>query len=292
VGLLDARTSRRGFLKKAGLAGATVALGGMAAPLLTPTGAMADSSTESVTEILGYAVTAEQLATTFYYTGIGAAASLPQSTNSGNVPYLQAALGAEYFHVQLLTGAGGTSLVGDTPSFYFPPGTFSNDTNFLAVLNALETAFIEAYLAAVYQFTAQGQNDLAQIAGEILGVESEHRVLGKQILTDFTTLKVPNNLVLEEANGTSVATVAKALIPFLSANQFNGESTGPYVMPTQSQVAAAVGNNGGMNPNTPSMPPDQMPELPFAGILPALLGLGGLGYLVSRRRGKAGDADQ
>lgn len=245
------RTTRRDFLKKAGFVGATLAVGGIAEPLLAPMKAFADTtSVESISSILGYALTAEQLATTFYFTGIQSGKALPQTTNAGNLPYLQAALDAENVHANIMQNAGGVSLAGSSPQFYFPTGTFSNDENFLGVLNALETAFIEAYLAAIYQFGLNSRYDLAQLAGEILGVESEHRVLGKQILTDFTSLLVPNNLYMEKADGTSVATVAKALIPFLSANQFNGSSTGPYALPSQSQISAAVGANGGTNPNS------------------------------------------
>lgn len=264
------RTSRRDFLKKTGIVGATMALGVMAEPLLGASGpafAATGGPFEPIPQILGLALTAEQLATTFYYMGINSTATLPQSTNSGNIPYLQAALDAENFHAQLLADAGGVSLAGPNPMFYFPQGTFANDNNFLAVLNALETAFIEAYLAAIYQFGSQGRSDLAQVAGEIMGVEAEHRVLGRQILTDFTSLKVPNNLLLEEADGTSVAVVAQALIPFLSANNFGGASDGPYALPSQSQIAAAVGSNVGINPNTAGassspMPGPMMPGMP------------------------------
>ncbi|MCY0901458.1 MAG: ferritin-like domain-containing protein [Firmicutes bacterium] len=245
------RTSRRDFLKKAGLVGATMAIGGIAEPLLAPVQAFAATTPESLQEIFNLALTAEQLATTFYYTGIQVGPkALPQSANPGNLPYLQAALDAENVHATIMQQAGGVSLAGANPVFYFPTGTFSSDLNFLGVLNALETAFIEAYLAAVYQFGLNGRSDLAQLAGEILGVESEHRVLGKQIVTDFTNLLVPNNLYLEQADGTSVAVVAQALVPFLSANQFGGQSTPGYSLPTQSQITAAVGPNAGTNPNT------------------------------------------
>lgn len=280
-------TSRRMFLKQAGVASAVIAFGSMAGSVLGAGRARADSA-EPISEILGLALTAEQLATTFYYTGIQSASRLPQVGSAGNLPYLQAALDAENYHAQLLATAGGVSVAGSQPQFYFPAGTFTSDTNFLGVLDALETTFIEAYLAAIYQFTAQGRNDLAQVAGEILGVEAEHRVLGRQILTDFTALKVPNNLLLEKADGTSVAKIAGALGPFLSANQFGGSSVGPYGLPTQAQITSAVGGNAGTDPNAPGMPSGQLPETPFAGALPALLGIGGIGAYLWKRLGRSG----
>lgn len=251
--------------------GAAVALGAMAEPLLGISGqafAATSGPFEPIPQILGLALTAEQLATTFYYTGIYSTATLPQSTNAGNIPYLQAALDSENFHAQLLQNAGGVSVAGPNPMFYFPQGTFASDTSFLGVLEALETAFIAAYLAAIYQFGIQGRSDLAQVAGEIMGVEAEHRVLGRQILTDFTALKVPNNLLLEQSEGTSVAAVAQALIPFLSPNNFSGASDGPYALPPQTAITGAVGSNTGINPNTssssptPGMPGPMMPVLP------------------------------
>lgn len=229
-------STRREFLKKAGMAGAFVTLGGLAEPLLGGATKVFAATGESTQEIINYALTAEQLATTFYYTGINS--HLGIVTNAGNKPYLQAALAAEYYHVQLLSGAGAQSLVGETPSFYFPSGTFTKPDTFLAVLDALETAFIEAYLEAIYQFASNGRDDLAELAGQILGVESEHRVLGRQI----AGFNAPNNLLLETAapSGTTVAGVGQALFPFVSQSSNNPD--GPYMMPTQDQITAAVGN--------------------------------------------------
>jgi hypothetical protein len=231
-------STRRHFLKQAGLLGAAVAVGNFAA---IGTGAFAATGGETVASIIAAALTAERLATTFYYTGLHS--PIGAVVNSSNKPYLQGALGAEYYHVQLLTGAGATS---PYEQFYFPSGTFSTGGNFLNVLEALEVTFIKAYLAAVYQFGGPlKQPALAQLAAEIMGVEAEHRVLGHQI----AGLNVPNDFYLEWADGTSVANVATALTPFVTG-KFAGGSVGPYKMPTQGQVTAAVGQNAGWNPNT------------------------------------------
>lgn len=240
----ETRSTRRDFLKKAGFVGATVTLGGLAEPLLTGTTKVFAATGESTQEIINLALTAEQLATTFYYNGVVNAGSLPLANNQSNQPYLRAALDEENVHAQLLAGSGAKSVAGDSPQFYFPKGTFSSDTTFAAVLDALETAFIEAYLAGVYQFATDGRNDLAQLAAQIMGVEAEHRVLGRVL----TNESVPNNITLEKAapKGSTVADVAKALVPFLSKGGSNTD--GPYSLPTATQIQNVV--SGVWNPNS------------------------------------------
>lgn len=239
----ETRSTRRNFLKKAGFIGASVTLGGLAEPLLSGPATAYAATGESTQEIINLALTAEQLATTFYYNGVVHATTLPSSNNQSNQPYLRAALDEENIHAQLLAKAGAKSVAGDNPQFYFPSGTFNSDATFAAVLEALETAFIEAYLAAIYQFATDGRNDLAQLAGQIMGVEAEHRVLGRVL----TNESVPNNLSLEKAapKGSTVADVAKALVPFLSNSA--GNTDGPYTLPTQAQIQNIV--SGVSNPN-------------------------------------------
>src|SRR5207248_4757080 len=91
---------------------------------------------ESVQEIINTALIAEQLATTFYYTGLTAPAILrdprvagssgdPNAVapdgNAVNVAFLQAALDQEQKHAQVLANVGATS---PFTSFHFPAATF------------------------------------------------------------------------------------------------------------------------------------------------------------------------
>lgn len=241
---LETRTTRREFLKKAGFMGAAATMGGLAEPLLAgPTKVFAATMAESTQEIINLALTAEQLATTFYYTGVKSS-KLTMTNNQDNQPYVRAAIEEEWFHAELLASAGAKSVVGNHPKFYFPKGTFDSDAAFIGVLEALETAFIEAYLAAIYQFSMNGRTDLAQLAGQIMGIEAEHRVMGRVILNK----SVPNNLTLEKAppKGATVADVAKALVPFLSQSKTNPD--GPFWMPTKAEIKIAV-DGGVYNPN-------------------------------------------
>lgn len=245
--------SRRGFIKRAGLvaAGATALLGGV-----TFSTAFADSSscTDTTTDILRAALTAEQLATTFYYQGVAGprASNLGPVHNANNLNYFQAALWQEYQHASIFASLGVASLAGANPQFYFPTNAFDKADTFLAVLDALETAFVAAYLAAIRTWadptspaatsvpSGFSAPQLAEIAGQLLGTEAEHRALGRVA----SGTNPPNNLILEQAlfscvgtptdaNGTAVG----ALLPFVAGGS---GFAGPYVLPSGSQIATAA----------------------------------------------------
>lgn len=247
-------TRRRGFIKRAG-----VVAGGTA--LLTLTGAGSFTTafatgpcTDSTLDIINAALTAEQLATTFYYNGIAGptAPMLGPVHNNNNLNYFQAALWQEYQHASILASLGATSLAGNQPKFYFPTGTFDNASNFLAVLDALETAFIGAYLAAIGEWAGDSANalsntdgftgpQLAKIAGQFLGTECEHRALGRVT----SGMNPPNNLILERAPYLCVGTVADtsgtavgALLKFVTGG--SGFSTVALGLPSESQISAAA----------------------------------------------------
>ncbi|GAC1663066.1 MAG: hypothetical protein NVS9B9_24820 [Ktedonobacteraceae bacterium] len=52
---------------------------------------------------------------------------------------------------------------------------------FIATQQQLEGVFDSAFLAAIMEFAQLGRPDLAQIAGQVATVESEHRALGRVI---------------------------------------------------------------------------------------------------------------
>ena len=275
--------ARRNFFKAAGLAG-------MGGALLTTAGlrsARADFASSAPLDdpisIFTAALIAEDLATTFYYNGlIGGVIQDPFLTGPGgsvtsgqklntNVNYLQAALSQEIAHANLLRSLiGGSGSSGDpAQTFYFPSGSFDTLTPFLAVLDALETAFIGAYMAATREFAfmaAQTQSEMAffansdrshsycaaeleyyaQAAASIMGVECEHRALGRVI----GAMRPANNLTYESTGGItnvvkgSTSAVA-ALTPFLTP------STGPaYSLQTAlaNQAAVSLPSKGSLPP--------------------------------------------
>jgi len=133
---------------------------------------------DSIVDILTVARTAEQLAVTFYTNGIANAAKL--GITGDNLAYLKAALVEEQIHQLFFTANGGKSLA-DTFSFPQGPQTFTDLKTFIATQQQLEGVFDSAFLAAIMEFAQLGRPDLAQIAGQIATVESEHRALGRVI---------------------------------------------------------------------------------------------------------------
>jgi len=254
---------RRKFLRASGMAGMGVAattlmLGNatsLAAQSLAPTpaaGTVQDPITKDTpTEILTAALIAEDLATTFYYNGLigpviqdpnlagpgGTATHVSSGGNLGNVDYLRAALAEEIVHANLLRALLGISGPASDPvqTFYFPTGVFDTLTPFIATLEALENAFIGAYLNATVEFSrmaaAAGKGSsipswklsyYAEVAAAIMGVESEHRVLGRVISNSNPANNRNYELVdgiRSVYNGPHSAVVA--LTPFLTS------STGP-----------------------------------------------------------------
>jgi hypothetical protein len=251
---------RRGFLKAGGAlggAGALMATGGFSFSRAFASGGTA---TDTTLDILNAALTAEQLATTFYYQGVAGprSSNLGSIHNANNLNYFQAALYQEYQHASIFSSLGATTLAGKdasgTPQFYFPAGSFKNSAAYLGVLDALETAFIGAYLAAIGEWAGDSSPALAQtygftgpqlakIAGQFMGTEAEHRVLGRVT----SGANPPNNLILEAAPYTQVGsptntngTAVGALLPFVTGSGFAGGAEGPYSLPTNAQVTAAA----------------------------------------------------
>ncbi len=282
--ILKARLDRRRFLSQAGVAGLGVAAAGLVAG--SPTAARAQStsnpqSMDTPTEILTAFLIAEDLATTFYYNGLigkviqdpslagpGGSAAHPSSMgNVGNVNYLQAALTEEIDHASLMRSALSLGAASNDPvqTFYFPAGTFDTVKAFTGILDALENAFIGAYLNAIQELALMAANArvngntggsgspynaaqleyFAKVAASIMGVECEHRVLGRVI----SNMNPANNLAYESTdtvtavyNGPNSAVVA--LTPFLTA------STGPGF-----SLATALAGQGSVSLPVTGNPP-------------------------------------
>lgn len=272
--LAQARIGRRTFLNRAGIIGlgaaaTTFALGSSRSAFAEQESPAEqfqemEQAKDTVKEIFTAALIAEDLASVFYYNGLvgkviqdpslagpgGTATMVSSSGNAGNVNYLQAALTQEIHHAKLFRTLLGMAHANTDPvqTFYFPTGSFDTLSAFTGLLDALENAFIGAYLNAIQEFsvmaanpslTAGGGSDneatpasgkytseqltyYAKVAASIMGVESEHRVLGRVI----SNTNPANNLAYEQTDGLNAVfngphSAVAALTPFLSA------STGP-----------------------------------------------------------------
>ncbi|MDQ2742708.1 MAG: ferritin-like domain-containing protein [Chloroflexota bacterium] len=177
--LLERATSRRGFLKGASAVGLTAA-GVSAFPgLASAAGGTDTDAIDPPSVIFNVAITAEQLAVTFYTNGVKNAKALGLSGN--NLDYIKAALLEEQIHELFFASNGG---VPTTSTFSFPAGpkTFTDLKTFIDTQQILEGAFDSAFIAAVYEFSVGGFHDLARVAAQIAMIEEGHRELGLTII--------------------------------------------------------------------------------------------------------------
>ena len=128
--------------------------------------------------------TGDALASVMYDNIIKTSPAYARLKSSGNIndqAYLVAGREQEAIHYATLVGAGGVPLA---TTFYFPTNMFS-DSTFATTINtlvALEDTFIAAYLIAIRDFSSNGTKELA---GQILGVEAEHRAFARVIAADL-----------------------------------------------------------------------------------------------------------
>ena len=257
-----AMNNRRSFLRGIGGAAAAAATLGIANPqkLFAATTSVT-SAVDTPAQIFTAALVAEDLATTFYYNVLvgqvmhnvnlagpgGTATDISSTGSASNVGYIRAALSEEIAHANLFRTLLGISSPAKDPyqTFYFKSDVFYFLADFIYQLEALENAFIGAYLAAIQQFSllaAEGKSltfngttykpsdfaYFAKISASILGVESEHRALGRAINPNLIPA---NQFVYEQTDGITTVyngptSAVAALTPFLAA----GDNTIAYTL--------------------------------------------------------------
>ncbi len=194
---------RRDFLK-------VLTAVGVSSSFATYLGNQAIAHAEGITDldILNLALTAEYLATDVYYNVIlcGFDGSVKE--------YIDAARDQENVHVKALQdtirAAFNTKPVA-RPEFVYPV-TFNtkNQIPVLRLMNALEDAFVGAYLGALPLIQ---NKDILAAAGAIMGNECTHRCLIRQSRINLgddtvTGLQVPNDRAFEVAISASAAGAA------------------------------------------------------------------------------------
>lgn len=290
--VVQARLDRRRFFRQAGLLGLGAATAGLVVP-----GAFAEAETpaereqereqakDTVKEIFTAALIAEDLATTFYYNSLigpviedpnlagpgGSATNVTSAGNFGNVAYVRAALSEEISHANLLRSLLGIPSAAQDPAqtFYFPAGSFDTLAAFTGLLDALENAFIGAYLNAIQElsrkaahmrdrnwwrdadddsdrkYTPEQLEYFAKVAASIMGIECEHRVLGRVI----SNTNPANQLNYEQTDGLNAVyngpkSAVAALTPFLT----------PATGPAYTLAGALAGQSTVSEPTTGNPP--------------------------------------
>jgi hypothetical protein len=185
--------TRRSLIQRAAV---TAAAAG-AAGALGPVAAFAQNDGDTPEKVLNVAITAEALAVT-YLSGLLANNLIPKQF----VGVVKAANASEYDHYKALKALGAKPL---TTKFWAPNAFFEKDKVF-ATIEAAEDLFVNAYLVGATVFAKAGNADAARYAGEIGGVEAQHRALAR-----FAQGKLPNNVGFEQYKLTTVDAHVKKL---------------------------------------------------------------------------------
>ena len=191
--------TRAQFLRQAGGGGLALIAGGSLLGLAQGTALAATSSGDVA--IAKLAATAELLAIDFYSKALAS-----KQLKGSEASYLGAALGNEQAHYAALKGVLGSA----APSglkFKYPAGAFASRHSIGALGEALETAFVGAYMGAV---TSLKSDMLKSVAAEIGACESRHLSVMSNIAA---------NMIVPAPNLPQVLTAAqatKAVTPFIA----------------------------------------------------------------------------
>src|SRR5919197_2184634 len=222
----------------------------------TATTTRGSATTTTVRSSLALALVSERLAITLYYTALTTPnvmrdprlagrsgdphdPGLPPGGNPANVRILQAALDAEVKHAAALAQAGAASPI---THFYFPTSTFhqlgsvQDARTFLGLAHASEAACVGLYLVLLNHLWHVGRRDLTPFVAEVLGVESEHRMLSRVIADDDPA----NDLSIEAAPFAALSDADGALRPFLTGKGVAGGAARVVALPTAAQTARVI----------------------------------------------------
>jgi Ferritin-like domain len=287
---------RRTFFRQVGKLGLG-ATGGLLLSGLPKLQAQTSGAQDTANQIFTAALVAEDLASTFYYNGLvggviqdpalagpgGTAVAPAPGGDAGNVSYIRAALGQEIQHADLLrtvANLGADATTDPYQTFYFPAGTFDTLAAFIGTLEALENAFIGAYLVATREFAALALgtassvpdgpfggpysaaqlNWFAQVAASIMGIECEHRVLGR----DIAGINQANNLNYESTDGllsvyNGPNSAVAALTPFLTSSTGPGYSLATALSQAPMIALPSTGNAPAYVPASLTASPNPIP---------------------------------
>jgi hypothetical protein len=111
---------------------------------------------------------------------------------------------------------------------------------FLGVMHAVEATCVRLYLALLNQLWRLGRRDLTQFVVQVLGVESEHRMLSRII----AHADPANNRIIEDAPFATLSDAERALRPFLTGKGGAGGAARAVALPTAAQTAHVIGRYG------------------------------------------------
>ena len=191
-------TTRAAFLSRGAKGGLALVAGGS---LLAVASGPALGAGNADSDIAKLAATAELLAIDFYRKAIAS-----KKFKGDELAYMAAALGNEQAHYKALAGVLGNAAPKGL-KFKYPRGAFASAKSIGGLGQALETAFVGAYMGAV---TALKSNDLKGVAAQIGANESRHL----SVLTNIAAGRIVPAPALPQVFSAAQAT--KAVTPFLA----------------------------------------------------------------------------
>jgi hypothetical protein len=191
-------TTRAAFLSRGAKGGLALVAGGS---LLALAEGPALGAVSADSDIAKLAATAELLAIDFYRRAIAS-----RKFKGDELGYMAAALGNEQAHYKALAGVLGKAAP-KALRFRYPTGAFASAKSIGGLGQALETAFVGAYMGAV---TALKSNELKGVAAQIGANESRHLA----ILSNIAAGRIVPAPALPQVFTATQAT--KAVTPFLA----------------------------------------------------------------------------
>jgi rubrerythrin len=191
-------TTRAAFLSRGAKGGLALVAGGS---LLALAEGPAFGAGTADSDIAKLAATAELLAIDFYKKALAS-----KKFKGDELAYMAAALGNEQAHYKALAGVLGKAAPKGL-RFKYPSGSFASAKSIGALGQALETAFVGAYMGAV---TALKSNELKGVAAQIGANESRHL----SVLTNIAAGRIVPAPALPQVFTAAQAT--KAVTPFLA----------------------------------------------------------------------------
>lgn len=220
--------TRRQALRAAGVGGGLAAVSFAQLFRVGTAHAELQDAADTPQTILNLAATAETLAATAYYATIQ---GNPLGLSAAHLGWLKLALSAELYHLRFLQSAGGQAL---TQEFYVPEAFLSSAAVNSATLQAAETAFTAAYLAATRRFAELGEARLAATTAQHAASEAEHLALARIIGG-----APPNPNGLPAPVFYNVSDAVPTLVPFI---QGGDGFIGPVAFPGADAIAALLGD--------------------------------------------------
>jgi len=219
--------SRRDLLKTGAVAGTSL-LG--FSGLFGLRGLRAQDDGDDVETMLNLAATAETLACTLYHAVLTTGEIQFAAVD---VQYLTAALDAELQHLEFLNANGGKAVAEE---FYFPENMFTDLSVFVPTTEALETAFVAAYLAATRRAAELGNPLLAMTAAQVSAIEAQHLALIRLV----GDVQPANNISLAQTLFFNVSDAVPPLQPFLEGGD---GFIGPEIYLGAEEMRNVLGDN-------------------------------------------------